>query len=432
MPTLIRVIGLVAIGMFLPGLGFAQGSGTKPPVAAGMAGPTNPEGQLKVIEQRSQLRKTLFRSPLQPALDGLTAGKKSFYDATNIKLGLSFHTVFQYSDSVISGTDDSGTASDLDFVGTWEILNAGTPTQGVLAFGIEGRWEYGRDGPQTIGFANIGAAGGTANTYSKYEDPQFIVRNLYWKQGSPEAGWVYRIGKITTDAILFTNANLTPNTTFLSNAGTGQFGNGYADSGFGFAGALYFDNARGYVGGAITDANGDRSDWGDISEGDFYAGLELGYKIRPMTDTAGYSKFLLWHTDGTSDGTPINANTGNDGWGWGVLIEQQLSTDGNIVAVGRFSKSYDKAAIYDTQGALAVLIYEPFDWFDSDVIGFQYNYIDPFAVGSRDEHTFEAFYRLPVTAGLDASFMYQHVHHPGNTRVIDSANVFSVRLVASF
>lgn len=432
MTTCIRVISLVAMGLILPGFSMAQESGAKPPVATGLDGPNIPEGQIKVIDQRSEPRKSLFRSPLQPALDGLTAAKKSFYDATNIKLGFALHTTYQYSDSVLDGTDDSGTASDFDFVGTWELLNVGTPTQGSLSFGIEGRWEYGRDGPQNIGFVNIGAAGGSANTFSKYEDPQFIVRNLYWRQGSPEAGWVYRIGKITTDAMLFTNVHLTPNTTFLSNAGTGQFGNGYADSGFGFAGALYFDNARGYIGGAIADANGDRADWGDISEGDFYTGLELGYKIRPMTDSAGYSKFLVWHTDGTSDGTPINANTGVDGWGWGVLLEQQLSADGNTVAVGRFSKSYDKAAIFDTQGALAVLFYEPFDWFESDVVGFQYNYVDPFASGTRKEHTFEAFYRLPVTAGIDASFVYQHIHHPGNTREIDSANVFSIRLVASF
>lgn len=432
MTRCIRVISLVAMGLILPGLGFAQERGTKPRVAAGMDGLTTPEGQIEVIDQRSQPRKSLFRSPLQPAQDSLAAWKKSIYDASNFKFGLALHTVYQYSDSVIDGTDDSGTASDFDFIGTWELLNVGTPTQGELSFGIEGRWEYGRDGPQTIGFANIGAAGGTANTFSKYEDPQFILRNLYWKQGSPEAGWVYRLGKITTDAMLFTNAHLTPNTTFLSNAGTGQFANSYADSGFGAAGAVYFDNARGYVGGAIADANGDRSDWGDISEGDFYVGLELGYKIRPMTDTAGYSKFLLWRTDGTSDGAPINGNTGSDGWGWGVLLEQQLSTDGNTVAVGRFSKSYDKAAIYDTQGALAVLFYEPFGWFETDVVGFQYNYIDPFASGTRDEHTFEAFYRLPVTTGVDFALAYQHIHHPGNTREIDSANVFSIRLTASF
>ena len=54
MTRCIRVISLVAMGLILPGLGFAQERGTKPRVAAGMDGLTTPEGQIEVIDQRSQ------------------------------------------------------------------------------------------------------------------------------------------------------------------------------------------------------------------------------------------------------------------------------------------------------------------------------------------------------------------------------------------
>lgn len=422
----------VAIATGMPSVVLAQSNSSAQETDDAFDGPTDVSTQLSSIGNRNKSRGSLLPSPLQPLRDNVTAWKKSLYDQTRLRLGVSFHTVYQYADDVQPGFDHDGIATDFDFVGAWDLVNVGTPTSGGLYFGIEGRWDYGTTGPQTLGLANIGSAGGTANSFGAYEDPQFILRNLYWKQGSPEAGWIYRIGKITIDAMLGTNRHINPNATFLSNAGTGLFVNAYADSGLGAAGALYFNDAKGYVGATISDANGVRSDFGDIGAGDFYKALEFGYKIMPKTEKAGYSKLTIWHTDGTSDGSVANGNTGANGWGWSVVHEQELSADGKIVAVGRYGNSEDKAAVYDAQGALAVLFYEPFDWFENDVIGFQYNYIDPVGADSRKENSFEAFYRFPLLSGLDATLAYQYIDDPGNTRLVDSANVFSIRLVTSF
>jgi hypothetical protein len=429
MTTCIRVISLVAMGLILPGLGLAQSdTGAADP----FDGPTDVSTQLRSIDQRNSRRESLLPSPLKPVNERAVAWKKSFYQNTGIKFGFSTHTVYQYADEVKSGTDNDGVATDFDFVGTVDLVNAGTPTLGGIYWGVEGRWNYGTTGPQTIGLANIGAAGGSANSFEEYKDPTFILRNIYWKQGSVGAGWVYRIGKITTDAMLGTNRHLNPNGTFLSNAGTGLFVNSYADSGPGAAGALYFDEGRGYIGATIADANGVRDDFGELQKGDFHTAVELGYKIMPRSENASYSKLTVWHTDGTDDGTPVNGNTGSDGWGWSVLHEHELSDDGKTVAVARWGSSYDKAAIYDHQGALALLFYEPFGWFDSDVVGFQVNYVDPAGPGTRDETSFETFYRFPLFAGLDMTLAYQHINNPGNTREVDSSNVFSIRLVTSY
>lgn len=410
---------------------FAQSSLAHPPNTNAVDGEEDTKTQLGVIDRRTQVRTGLFRSPLQPFRDSVRAWKDGVYRNTGLKLGFSFHTVYQYADDVLPGRDDDGIATDFDFVGTWEVLNRGTPTQGQFFFGIEGRWNYGTTGPQTIGFANIGAAGGSANSFEQYT-PRFILRNLYWEQGSPEAGWEYRLGKITIDSILGTSRHLTPNTTFLSNAGTGLFVNAYADSALGAVGTYYFNDAQGYVRAAAVDANGNRFDFGDLQEGDFYTALELGYKLFPRTEKAGYSKLTIWNTDGTSDGSPINANTGSDGWGWSALIEQELDKDGDIFFVGRWGSSYDDAAIYDNQASAALLFYKPFGWFDSDVIGMQYNYIDPVGEGTRIEESYELFYRFPLFPEVETTIAYQYINNPGNTRDIDSANVFSLRLVTSF
>jgi len=317
-------------------------------------------------------------------------------------------------------------------VGTWEVVHQGTPYQGEIVFGIEGRWEYGYGiGPQNLGFVGLASSGGTANTFSEYKPTFLPIRNLYYRQGSPEAGWAFRFGKITPDAMLATNRHITPNTTFLPNAGTGLFVSSYPDSGFGAAGALYYEDSA-YIAAVVSDSNGNRYNWGNLSKGDFYKAVEVGVKIAPRTKNASYSKFTLWHTDGTFDGEPINANTGSDGWGFSAVIEQELSDDGNIVLVGRYGRSFDGAAIYDQQAGLHLLMYQPFNTFEDDVIGAAYNWIDSAFDGERDEHNVEVFYRFPLLPDVDATASYQSVFNPANTREFDQASVFSFRLTTSF
>ncbi|MEP4365457.1 MAG: carbohydrate porin [Roseibium sp.] len=398
-------------------------------------GDQDPGNLLNQIEARREPRTGLIPfSPIQPFRDGFTAATDAIYEAVNLRLGMSFHTVGQYTTNNIQGKPRHGGATDMDIVGTWELFNRGQATQGELFFGVEGRWDYGPIGPQNLGFSSVGAAGGTANSFSAYKPPAFILRNLYYRMGSPDAGWAFRFGKITTDAMLQTNRHLTPNTTFLSNAGTGQFVAGYADSALGAAGAIYFADKRAYIAGLIADANGDRFDFGKIYKGDFYKAAEFGYKLFPRTDKASYSKFLVWHTDGTYDGSAINANTGSDGWGVAAVLSQELTADGKTVAVGRYGHSFDGAAIYDNQAALALLRYQPFGKysFDDDVLGIQFNWVDSATAGTRDEYSIETFYRFPLLPDLDTSLNYQAVINPATTTEFDSAHVFSIRAVTSF
>ncbi|WP_168206411.1 carbohydrate porin [Labrenzia sp. PHM005] len=397
-------------------------------------GDQDPGNLLNQIEARRTPRTGLVPfSPIQPLRNGVTSVTDKIYEAMYLRLGFSFHTVGQYTTNNLPNTLRHGGATDFDFVGTWELFNRGQPTQGEIFFGVEGRWDYGPIGPQNLGFVSLGTSGGTANSFSAYF-PAFILRNLYYRMGSPEAGWAFRFGKITTDAMLLTNRHLTPNTTFLSNAGTGMFVAGYPDSALGMAGALYFADQRAYVAGLVADSNGNRFDFGRLYQGDFYKAAEVGLKIFPRTDRASYSKFLVWHTDGTFDGSPINANTGRQGWGYGAVLSQELTADGNTVVVARYGQAFNNASIYDQQAALALLRYQPFGSysFDDDVLGVQINWIDSSTTGARNETSLETFYRFPLFPDLDTTLSYQAVFNPANTTNFDTAHVFSVRAVTSF
>ena len=391
--------------------------------------PTDPSNEIIDIRQRSQERDALIPiSPLgflRKATDGAT---DAIYDAIKLDLGLSFSHAFQWLTDSLPDQDRWGTATDMDFIARWDVLNAEKPSRGSILFHLEGRWEYGTTGPQNLGFVSLGSAIGTANTFSAY-DPTFLVRNSYWQQGSSEAGWYYRIGKITPDAILGTSKYLNPTTTFLPNAGTGFFSLPLPDSGLGVAGAVKI-NDRFAVIGVISDANGDRNNYGDIGKGQFFSAIEFAGKIAPQTEKAGYSKLTFTQHPG---GKAINASTGEPGFGVSLKLEQELTSDGRLIGIVRYGTNTNDSALYSQQAGLHLVLNEPriFNRLKNDAVGLAFNWVQS-TFSDRNEYDIEAFYRFPVIQLVDMTLHFQQVFNPSFAPNIDSASVFSIRLKTSF
>ncbi len=385
------------------------------------AGPNEPEGRLSQIEASADTA-------------GAPAGawrrrQQALYDATGLKFGAAFAHVFQGASNVIEGEDNSGEATTFTGIAKWDLLHRGLPTQGGIVAQVESRWDYGGIGAEDVGFISLASAVGTADTYSRYP-VGFVLRNLNWSQGSPDAGWIFRIGKISPDALLSTSEYLDSQTTFLPSAGVGANAIGFSDSGLGAAGALYFLDKRVAFGGVIADANGDRFNFGDISAGDYFKAVEIQAKIAPRTDDAPYSKLTFWHTDGTKDGMAINAQLGPSGWGVFALHQQELTADGRLVGILRYGRSFEGAAAYKQQAAVHFILKQTgiFPRLANDALGFAFNWAESPAVDARNESNVEVFYRFPLTRTLDASLSYQSVINPAFTRDLDHASVFSFRL----
>jgi len=431
---LVALAGMLSLATLTPATANEQGSDSGGgQLDAISSDPTDPSNAIDVIQQRNAQRDSLFGvSPLQSLHDAVDQSRDKTYKSKHLKLGLAINHLFQGLSKALPDNDKSGTATDMDIYGTWELTNRGKPNQGSLYFKIQGRWDWGTTGPQNLGFVSLASQIGTANTYSAYT-PTFLMRNIYWEQGSKKAGWAYRIGKISADATLATSRHISPVTTFLPNGGTGLFVSGYADSGLGAVGVWYpSDDYR--ILGLVTDANGNRYDFGDITAGDFYKALEFGVKIAPRTEKAGYSKFTFWHTDGTKDGQPINASTGKEGYGMTAKLEQELTEDGKTVGIFRWGKAWNKSSLYDDQAAVHLLRYDPPGpaGLQNDLVGLAANWAQASAEGARGEYNLEAFYRFPFFTGLDTTLSYQYVINPALTREIDRASVYSLRIRAVF
>jgi hypothetical protein len=393
--------------------------------------PDEPSNLLPRIQKRGTQKDSLFPvSPLRGLHDFTDKAKQDLYDATGLKLGTTLVHLFQGLSDALSGEDQWGTNTNVDLVGNWDLIDKGEPTQGQAVFHVQGRWDYGTTAPEDLGTVSLGSLLGTANTFASYA-PTFLLRNLYWRQGSPEARWSYRIGKITPDALLSTSAHISAYTTFLPTA-NGPFSIALPDSGLGAVGAWYI-NDRATLVGLVSDANADRYDFGDINEGDLFKAAELHVKVAPRTSKAGYSKLTLWHTDGTKDGLPANGSAGPDGWGFFVKHEQELTADGRAIGILRYGKSFDDSAFYNQQASAHFLLYDPLgpSQIRNDLLGVAFNWADATS-GVRDEYNVEGFYRFPIFPLVDMTLSYQYVIDPALDLGIDHASVFSLRIRTTF
>ena len=388
--------------------------------------------QLRLIRQLASRRTAVFSyPPLWRFHERADQAQQNLSETHFIKTGLALNSAFQGISDSLPGTDRFGIATDMDFIVDWQVLNRGEPARGRVYFGLEGRWEYGLPGPTDLA-ASVGSAITTANTYAAY-NPTYIVRNLFWKQGSPEAGWAYRIGHITPDQIFSTSSRLSPITTFLPVAGTGSFANALPDSGLG-AVVGWGPSDRFRVGAGVSDANANRLRWA-AGEGQLYKALEFQGKVLPLTDEGVWSKLTLWHNDGTANGLPVNGMTGREGWGIFIIHEQELTCDGRAVAVFRWGKSFNRSALYEQQVGSHLVLDDPcvpsLEHLADDSCGVALNWVKSSANG-RHEYDFEAFYRFPLFPNTDMSLLYQSIFHPALTRAIDHASAFSLRLTSAY
>ena len=395
--------------------------------------PDDPSNMLPVIkERRTQMDSLLGQSPLHGAHEATDRWKQSLYDASGLKLGFAYNQLFQGVSERRDGADSWGTASTVDLVGNWELFNRGEPTQGELVFGIQGRWNWGTTDPENLGTEALGSLSRPGNTFLEY-DTVFLLRNFYWEQGSKEAGWIYRFGKITPDATLATSAHIAAPLTFTSTAGVGAFAIAVPDSGLGTVVDWYI-NDRVKILALVSDSNADRGDWGRIKEGDLFKAVELGVQLFPRTEKAGWSKLSFWHNDGTRDGNASNGNMGPDGWGFFLKMEQELTADGRFVGIAKYGWSSNNSALYEQQANLLFLYYDPdfIGRIQNDVIGIAINYVDTSIQGAQGEYNPELFYRFPLFPQVDLTLTYHSIINPALDRDNTHASAYSLRIRTTF
>jgi hypothetical protein len=393
----------------------------------------DPDVMLQEIAQRRTQRAALFQThPLKSLHDGADKWNKDLYEEAHVDLGASIHHLFQWLSESLPGTDDWGTATDMDVIARWDVLNRGEPMQLSVTGHIEGRYQWGTTGPQALGAGSLGMLSSTGNTYESYV-PVAVLRNFYFQIGGPKSKGAIRAGKITPDGMYGITRHLTPNISCLSWACSAAFAIGVPDSGVGVVGAWHF-NDRFKIKGSVNDSNASRFNWGDVSAGDFFTAIDFGVKIWPLTEKAGYSTFTLWHNDGTKDGSGGNGGTGKEGWGYYFLHEQELTRDGNLVAIFKYGRSMKESALWKRHANIALVMYEPslIGTITNDSVGISWTMIKAVNEGARREQNVETWYKFPLFPGLDMTLHYQAIINPSLDHTNDFASAFSLRFTTAF
>jgi hypothetical protein len=111
-----------------------------------------------------------------------------------------------------------------------------------------------------------------------------------------------------------------------------------------------------------------------------------------------------------------------------------LSSDGRIIGLARYGKSYDASAIYDELAAAHLIVYDPFNagrykrrGFNADVGGLVYAWVQP-SGADRDESNFEMFYRFALFPEMQATVSYQGIFNPALDPTNDFGSAISFRL----
>lgn len=171
----------------------------------------------------------------------------------------------------------------------------------------------------------------------------------------------------------------------------------------------------------ISDQNGDRQNSGDLSEGEFFKGAEIGFRPFPMTDDAPLWRFSVWHAD-EQDKEGIG-----DAHGFLAKIEQELDSEGRFIGVLNYGHSSGDTPAENQLGARLV-IEDPFRFINpavdvqGDRLGIGVSWVDPALSGAQDEYNFEVFYRFTLFENLDVSFNAQYMLNPAFIPLVENSS----------
>ncbi len=360
--------------------------------------------------------------PLKPFRYAWTSIDDGLKATTGLDLSLSVTTAYTTMTESLSGTEDHAFGYDVGLYGQWPLIAKETEWEGFLGFLVQGRDNLFTDVSPGALFVNAGSLAGPVDSFD--DDQGFVLREFWWQQGSKDAGFQYRIGKVAPDTIVGTVSQFdSANVDFMALGQVVKLAARFPDAGFGAAAGFYPEGNSKHLPHLqlyISDQNGDRQNTGDLEEGEFYKGAEIGFRPFPMTDDAPLWRLAAWHAD-EQDEDGIS-----DGYGILAKVEQELSSDGRFIGVVNYGHSWgDAPARNHLIGRL--VIEDPFRFINPDIdvagdrLGFGTSWVDPAISGARDEYNFEIFYRFPLFPNVDLSFDAQYMLDPAFIPVVEDA-----------
>ena len=385
-------------------------------LAAQIGGPSSVPAQIQSNQEDRALP--------GPSLPELSLRKRLAHEY-GLDLGADYQVLYQHAS--VSPDDNNAAGGVIRLYGQWTPFKRGSPDAGYLVFKVENRHRLGTDiSPQALG-STLGYAGLTAATFS---DAGSLLTNLYWSRKYADNRFAFAAGIVDVTDYVDVYGLVNPWTEFNNLAFSTSPTIPAPNPGLGAAVRLRFTPDNYYVLGGIADANGDPGDPGDafhsfFDVGEYFRHLEFGWIADWEHRYSDNIHMTAWQVDDRKE-----ANTEG---GWGVAFSFSRMMSERWLPFVRAGYSDGGGALVD-RTVSAGLGYRIND--RNDYVGLGANWGRPAtesaADNSRDQYTFEAYYRLQVLPQLQIVPSVQLILDPADNPSIDSLWVPSLRVRAVF
>ncbi|TWT85011.1 Carbohydrate-selective porin, OprB family [Planctomycetes bacterium CA13] len=377
-------------------------------------GPSSVSGQLA---EDSNVNAAEYRCErLQQHFEPWFEFKQRLDNSCGLQLSIDESMFYQTATSSLGETD---AASGLVRVyGQWTLLGRGSNNPGQLVFKGENRHRMTAITPFDLGFE----AGSILPTGTFFNEFNFGVTNLYWKQYFYDRDLVFAVGKIDVTDFIDVYALMNPLMHFINLGFSTNPTIAVPNQGLGMAaGAMLTD--RLYLQGGFSDANGQPTLAGFdtfFDEREYFSYLECGLTSSRDRIYLDNVHATFWHSDARAKPqTPE---------GWGVALTAQKFLHEKWLPFFRFGYSDGDAALMQTTFSTGLGMRRE----NNDVAGIGISFGKPADGTLRDQFTSEVFYRFQLTQSLAITPDVQLIADPALHSKEDVMALFGIRLRASF
>jgi porin len=353
-------------------------------------------------------------------LDGYFAFKDRLKENSGFGFGIDY-TAAYFGASAGLEADNAGSGI-LRLFGSWELVGRGTENAGVFVYKIEHRHRYTDVAPKFLGF-NLGYTGMFA---APFNEDEFRVTNLYWRQGLGQGRFVLLGGFLDATDYVDIFGLGSPWLHFLNLAfSTGSAAMAVPNDGLlGLAGAAWLSDHV-YAIASIGDNASDPTDPFNgfdrfVNVNEYFTSAEIGWTTGHDRAYFDNIHLTIWHSDEKSEvGDPD---------GWGLNFSGTWLFDSKWMPFLRGGYAEDGGSLLQKSISTGV----GYQWVPGrDVLGLGFNWGEPnettWGEGLRDQYTVELFWRWQLGEQLAVTPDLQLLINPALNQDESSIWVFGIR-----
>lgn len=396
---------------------------------AGVATASAPPDNEAISESGEDINYLLQREAVVKALvggDRPAAPRRAWGDtkskieaATGIAFGADFSFLAQGASKTESGAR-SGGSLDMNVFARRHFGPETAWWRGMLVASFDTRVQVGETVPGDLG-KEIGSILGTAYGFNR-QPP--TVNNAYVQLGSRERRAMFRVGRFDPRHIISTSRWGSPKLDFV--APGILFPQAIAYPTYSPGAALRIEPVRRFHMIAMaSDNNQDVSSFGNPFQGQYFAAVEAGFSSERDDRFQGRHSLAAWQTSARPEAGITES------WGMALKLEQDVPLVPGLSLMTRLAHSEGNAAKYRDQAVFYAMI-PGLDRIDGDLAGLALGVASPVSAPEKQETLVEAFWRLPVLPGLEASLDGQLIFNPADSSLDGPVAVLGLRLRSVF